>query len=297
MVPSPSGEQHEIAFGDQVAVVTEVGATLRRYSAGGREVLDGFQAGEMCSGGRGQLLIPWPNRIRDGAYSFGGRRLQLPLSEPDRHNASHGLVRWVPWHPIDRSPERVRMGLSLFPQPGYPFRLDLAVEYSLGEGGLAVTTTATNRGAEAAPFGMGSHPYLRPRSGLVDAGLLRIPARTYLEVDQRLLPTGRRLPVEGTDLDFRTARPLGGLPLDTCFADLEEPAVDFDGLRLWWDRAHPYLQAFTGDSLAADRRRRGLALEPMSCPADAFNSGEGLVVLEPGASWTGAWGIGRLQQA
>lgn len=291
MVPPPSGEQHEIAFGDQLAVVTEVGATLRRYAAGGREVLDGFDEGEICSGGRGQLLIPWPNRLRDGAYAFGGRRLQLPLSEPDRHNASHGLVRWAPWRVLDRSAAHLRLGLSLHPQPGYPFLLELAVEYALGEEGLAVRTTATNPGSAAAPFGMGSHPYLRPRAGLVDGATLRIPARTYLEVDERLLPTGRRLPVGGTELDFGTARPIGGAVLDVCYTDLEEPAVEFDGLRLWWDGAHSYLQAFTGDSLGPERRRRGLALEPMSCPADAFNSGDGLVVLEPGGSWTGAWGI------
>src|ERR1700694_132484 len=73
----PSGEQYEIVFGEQRAVITEVGATLREYWSGGRAVLDGFAVSEMCSGGRGQVLMPWPNRIEDGVYEFGGHRQQL----------------------------------------------------------------------------------------------------------------------------------------------------------------------------------------------------------------------------
>ena len=286
----PSGEQHEIVLGDQRAVVTEVGATLREYSVGGREILDGFAAEEVCSGGRGQVLVPWPNRVRDGAYEFGGKLRQLPLSEPERHHAIHGLVRWVPWRPLERTAARISLGFTIHPQPGYPFLLDLAVEYSLGAEGLRSTCRAENRGPEPAPFGVGSHPYLKPR-GTLEAALLRVPARTYLEVDERLIPTGRRLPVEGTPYDFRRPRPVGAMVLDTCYADLDEPGLEFDGLSVRWDAGHSFVQVFTGDTLGADRRRRGLAAEPMSCPPNAFNSGEGLVVLEPGGVWSGSWGI------
>src|SRR3979411_1230033 len=101
----PSGEQYEILFGDQRAVVTEVGATLREYLSGGRAILEGFASSEICSGGRGQVLMPWPNRLRDGAYAFGGSRLQLPLSEPERRNAIHGLVRWANWRPLEHTRE------------------------------------------------------------------------------------------------------------------------------------------------------------------------------------------------
>jgi aldose 1-epimerase len=295
MNPSPpSGEQFEIASGDRRAVVTEVGATLREFVAGDRVVIEGFAVGEVCSGGRGQLLAPWPNRVRDGSYQFGGRRLQLPLSEPDRHNAIHGLVRWSPWRRLDRSPERIRFGLELFPQPGYPFHLELEVDYSLLDAGLRVEFAAVNRGDGPAPFGGGSHPYLKSRAARIDGGLLRVPARSYLEVDDRMLPTGRRLPVAGSPFDFREARPLGDTTLDTCFADFTEPAVEFDGLRLSWDGAFTFGQLFSGDSLSPDHRRRGLATEPMSCPADAFNSGEGLVVLDPGQSWSGSWRLGPI---
>jgi len=290
----PSGAQYEIIFGDQRAVVTEVGATLREYSVGGRAVLDGFAVSEMCTSARGQLLMPWPNRLRDGRYEFGGRRLQLPLSEPERHNAIHGLVRWSSWLPVEHTPERIHLAFTLHPQPGYPFLLELAADYSVGPNGLRTIWSVHNLGSDAAPFGAASHPYLRPRTELIDGAVLRIPAQTYLEVDDRLLPTGRRLPADGTPYDFRVARPVADTVIDLCFADLDGSAVEFDGLRLAWDGNHPYLQVFTADAVAPERRRRGIALEPMSCAPDAFNSGEGLAVLAPGDYRSGSWSLRAL---
>jgi aldose 1-epimerase len=89
---APSGEQITIALGDQQAVIVEVGGGLRAYSAGGRELVDGYGAHEMSSSGRGQVLIPWPNRLEGGSYEFDGKHHQLPLNEPERRNAIHGLV-------------------------------------------------------------------------------------------------------------------------------------------------------------------------------------------------------------
>jgi len=286
----PSGEQFEIVSGDRRAVITEVGATLRELTAGGREVIDGFGAGEMCGGGRGQLLLPWPNRVRDGRYEFGGDTLQLPLTEVARGHASHGLVRWAAWRLLLRSEDRVELGHVIHPQPGYPFLLQLTAAYSISAGGLRVEVAAANLGAAAAPFGAGSHPYLKP-AGRLEEGLLRVPARSVLELDERLIPTGRRLPVEGTTYDFRRPRPLGDTVLDTCFADFEEPRIEFDGLSVEWDGSFEFAQLYSGDTLPPEHRRRGLAVEPMSCPADSFNSGIGLVTLAPGATWSGSFRI------
>jgi aldose 1-epimerase len=144
----PSGEQIEITAGDQHAVVVEVGGGLRSYSAGGRDLIDGYGADEMSSSSRGQVLIPWPNRLQDGSYEFDGRRHQLPLNEPERRNAIHGLVRWVAWTASAREPHRVVMEYTLHPQPGYPFSLRLGIEYSLSESGLRVRTTVTNIGSD-----------------------------------------------------------------------------------------------------------------------------------------------------
>src|SRR5438270_8003611 len=142
--PHPSGEQFALELGDQRAVVTEVGATLREYSAAGRQLLDGFDSAEMCSGGRGQLLLPWPNRVRDGSYQFGDHVLQLALSDAERGHAIHGLVRWQAWRLLEQTPERVSLGFKLFPQPGYPFLVELSAGFRLAAEGLSVTISARN---------------------------------------------------------------------------------------------------------------------------------------------------------
>ncbi|HEX8976042.1 MAG TPA: aldose 1-epimerase family protein [Solirubrobacteraceae bacterium] len=295
----PSGEQHEIRHRDQRAVIVEVGGGLRRYETGAGPVLDGYGAAERCSGGRGQVLMPWPNRLRDGRYEWRGSTQQLPLSEPETGTAIHGLVRWAAWAVAERAEDRIVMAHRLHPQPGWPGTLDLRVEYRLGDDGLTVLTTAVNTGADACPYGAGFHPYLSLGVPSVDELILQVPARTRLEANRRGLPTGRSA-IAGTELDYRPGRRIGEARLDDCFTDLDR---DGDGrarvtlahadrtAAVWVDQAFGYLMVFTGDTLAPERRRRGLAVEPMSCPPDALRSGEALVILEPGQTFTGAWGI------
>ncbi|WP_407284869.1 aldose 1-epimerase family protein [Streptomyces sp. BP-8] len=303
MPPNASGEQWRLHHGAQSAVVVQLGGALRHYEVDGRPLLDGFAADEPITGGRGQLLVPWPNRVGGGRYRFDGRDLQLPLTEPDKRNAIHGLLRWTPWQPLARSDDAITVGTSLFPQPGYPFHLAVAAEYRLGQEGLQVAVTTTNVGETAAPYGAGQHPYLTVGTELVDTALLTVPARYRLCTDEHGLPTGQE-PVDGTAYDFRTARPIGEQRLDTAFTGLDRDPAGRSVVRL----AHPsgrhgidvrvvegirYVQVYTGDTLSeAGRRRRGVAIEPMSCPADAFRSGTALTVLEPGDSNTFRWGLG-----
>jgi aldose 1-epimerase len=295
---APSGEQIELAYGDQRVVVVEVGAGLRSYFADDRAIVDGYEADEIASSGRGQLLIPWPNRIEDGSYEFGGRRHQLPLDEPERRNAIHGLVRWSAWRIAKREPDSAAFEHLLYPRPGYPYSLALRVEYTLSDEGLTVRTEATNLGNETAPYGSGAHPYLAIGGGRVDAAMLRVAARTALEANARGIPVGSTL-VEGTELDFRVKCAIGATKLDHAFTDLERGS---DGLArvelttedrhatLWADESYPYLMVFTGDTLP-DGGRRSLAVEPMTCAPNAFRSGDGLVRLEPEQTHTGSWGI------
>ena len=288
-----SGEQIELELGDQRVVIVEVGAGLREYSANGAPVLDGYAADAVCDSGRGQLLMPWPNRIDGGSYDFGGQSHQLALDEPERRNAIHGLVRWAAWTVVERAADRVRLEHRLHPSPGYPFALALGVEYALTADGLSVLTEATNVGADACPYGAGAHPYLAVPGDRVDDATLQVPARTVLQADERGLPVGS-VPVEG-ELDFRTPKPVGEVKLDHCFTDLVR---DEDGLArvrlgettLWADESYPYLMIFTGDPLPVGARR-SLAVEPMTCAPNAFRSGDGLVRLEPGQTHAGAWGI------
>jgi aldose 1-epimerase len=293
-VVPPSGDQFEIAFEQQRAVVTEVGGGLRTYDVGDRQVVDGYGADEMCPSGRGQVLAPWPNRIEDASYEFGGVRHELPVNERQSQSAIHGLVRWVPWSVVEAGPQRVVVGHELHPQPGYPFAVSLQIEYELSGGGLRVSTRATNVGAESCPFGLGFHPYLRPGTPTVDTETLRLPARSVLS-------TNERSPVHGTDLDFLQPRAVGATHLDTCFGDLERGE---DGLArvvlgnpttgasttLWVDETYGYLMVYTGDT-RPDVNRRSVAIEPMTCPPQAFRTGESVVVLAPGAATAATWGI------
>ena len=296
--PAPSGEQFELRHGDQLAVVAEVGATLRAYSVGEREVLDGFAATDWADGARGQALMPWPNRLGDGRYEWEGETHRLPLSEPELGNAIHGLVRWRSWNALDLSPSRAIFGLRLFPTPGYPFLLGLTIDYELGDAGLSVCARAENLGAGACPFGVGFHPYLSV-GGPVDGAKLTLPAASSMTLDERQLPVSTQ-PVSRTSLDFRAGRVIGDAVLDTCFCDLER---DGDGrvrvtlagadssVSLWMGEAFEYAMVYSGDTLAPARRRQGLAVEPMSCAPNAFQSGLGLVRLEPGATHLAEWGI------
>ena len=244
----PSGAQFEIAHREQRAVIVEVGGGLRAYSAGGRDVLDGYGVDEMCSAGRGQLLIPWPNRLPNGRYEFAGRDHQLALTEPERQNAIHGLVRWAAWTVGEHEPGRVVMEHLLRPQPGYPFSLALSVEYVLSDDGLRVRTTATNVGDDPCPYGSGAHPYLTAGTPVVDDVILRVPARTVLLTDERGSPVVRSDSVDGTEYDFRRPRWIGPARLDHCFGDLDR---DGDGRRP--RRARPARPRMRGHAL--DRRQ------------------------------------------
>ena len=298
MIPT-SGRQFELSRGDQRAVVVEVGGGLRTYAAGGRDLLDGYGEDELCRSGRGQVLLPWPNRLEDGSYQFDGERYQLPLDEPEHRNAIHGLVRWAGWTATAAEPDRVVMTHTVHPRRGYSFRLEVAIEYALSDIGLTVRTTATNAGSRACPFGCGAHPYLTLGTPAVDPLTLRVPARSILRSDDRGLPIGQDA-VDG-ERDFREPRPIGPAQLDHAYADLERDQDDLvrvvlrhpdDGseLTLWADEAYRYLMVFTGDPLP-DVNRRSLAVEPMTCPPNAFRTGEALIRLEPGESFAGSWGL------
>lgn len=302
----PSGEQWTIrAPGDDAgpgaeAVITQVGGGIRVLKVGGRPVLFGYPLQRKADAGRGQVLMPWPNRIRDGKYSFDGNDQQLALTEPARHNASHGLVRWVPWTLADRAEDSLKITYLLLPQQGWDASLALKVVYRVDSRGLTVTTKVTNVGTTKAPFAYGAHPYLTAGEERVDDLTVQIPAGRRVEVDDRLIPTGTS-PVDG-EFDLRVPRRLGKTVLDTAYTDIEP---DRDGhwrvsissgdrrTTLWAEAStFGYVQAYSGDTLPPEvRRTSGLAVEPMSAPANAFVSGEALSVLRPGDVWAGSWGI------
>src|SRR2546421_7409363 len=296
----PSGEQYRIARGDQQATIVEVGGGVREYSQAGRPILYPYDAGSMCDGAHGTPLVRWPNRLAGGRYTFEGREYQVALTEPAKGNAIHGFLRWRSWNAVRHDDDRVVMATTLFPKTGYPFLLEVAVDYHLTGEGLVVTTTATNAGDRPCPYGCGQHPYLSPGSGLLDGCDLELAAGTRIVTDEvRQLPVGRES-VGGTPFDFRTRRRIGSLQVDFAFTDLARDEEGRAWVRLWgaggrcaelWvDEGYPFVEVYTGDTLTPERRRRGLGTEPMSCPPNALQSGEGVIRLEPGASVTARWG-------
>lgn len=298
---APTGRQYEIRRGGFRAVVTEVGAGLRELSADGRPLVRGFAADEPVHAGRGQLLLPWPNRVGDGRYEVNGEPRQLDLTEPALHNAIHGLTRWMSWLPVEHGDAHVVLATRLHHQPGYPHVLDLTARYELGGDGLSVEVTARNVGSSRAPYAVGSHPYLDAGPGPVDDWTIDIPVTQRLRVDDRLLPLGLE-PVEGTPYDLRGPRRLGDLALDTAFTGIVRDDAGVARVRLagtegktvelWFGPDLPWLQVYSGDTLHGAEHRRALAIEPMSAPPNALASGTDLVWLEPGSQVTHAWGIG-----
>ena len=297
----PSGDQFLITHGDNQATITQVGATLRSYRVDGHDVLDGFTEGERATDGRGQVLVPWPNRIADGHYRYGDHECQVPLNEPSRHDAIHGLVRWLDWTLTAREEASLSMGCVIRPQPGYEWQLDVTVSYLVDDAGLTVRLRAVNTGPERAPFGAGFHPYLTPGRGSIDRFELTVPATHYLDLSDPNQPPPL-LPVAG-EYDLIKPHRLGQTQLDTAFARLirgedgiavatvRDPETG-RAVQLWADTGYPYLMIYTADQVSqAERRRTAVAIEPMTCPPNAFRSGTGLIELDPGASWTGRWGL------
>jgi aldose 1-epimerase len=304
MVVPLTGQQYEIQAGDYRATVTELGASLRELSFRGQPLIAGYEADEVPPAGAGALLAPWPNRIDGGRYGFDGAEFQLALTEPARGNAIHGLTRWTAWAPVTHAPSAVVLRSAPHAYQGYPFCVEIDAEYRLeADTGLHVGITARNRGRRPAPYGTGSHPYLTVRTPSVDDCQLTLPAAAWLPMDGRGIPSGPVAPVEGTAYDFREPRVIGSTRLDHALTGLERDGegrarVELAGeaglgarVGLWAGEGYRWLQVFTGDSLGPDRRRKAVAIEPMTCPPNAFVTGEDLVVLEPGQSVTHTWGI------
>ncbi len=297
-----SGRQLRIAAAGYEAVIASVGASLRVLRFEGRDLVVPFEADEVRPNYRGATLAPWPNRVVDGRYSFAGAEHQLPLTEPERGQALHGLLAWTEFTDRSVEPDRVVLAATIEPQAGYPFRVEVETEYRLGANGLTQTVTARNLGPDAAPWGTGPHPYLVAGPGRVDDWTLALPASAVLTVtDDRLSPIALE-PVDAhPEWDFRTPRPIGSTFIDHAFtglartdgiAEVRLTTGAGTGVAMNWDERCPWVQIHTADTPEVVASHRvGLAVEPMTCAPDAFNSGAGLVVLQPDAEHAASWSI------
>jgi aldose 1-epimerase len=299
-----SGSRIDLEAGDYRASIASVGATLRLLQHEGRDLVVPFGADELRPAYRGATLAPWPNRVVDGRYTFDGADQLLALTEPERGHALHGLAAWLDFAVLERSAERVVLRATVEPQQGYPHRIELTVEYALGDDGLTQTVTGRNLSESPAPYGTGPHPYLVAGPGVVDDWSLELPASEVLTVTpDRLIPVAvADVAVDdGGALDFRAERTIGDTFIDHAFAGLER---DADGIAtvtvrspggtavaMTFNAACPWVQVHTADHVDPALNRVGLAVEPMTCPPDAFNSGRDLIVLETGESASASWSI------
>lgn len=294
---SPTGVQIHLQRGDVTAQIAQVGASLRHLTVGGVEIVPPYPADQPTPSCSGVVLAPWPNRIRDGLWQDGDTERQLAITEPKFRNASHGLLRFTAYEIAEQSDGSVTLTAAVVPQTGYPYLVDTSVTYALTDTGIDVTHTLTNRSADPAPVALGTHPFFVV--GGTDAAelTLRIPAETHFETDDRMLPVGESPVTDGTDL--RNGKRLGDVQLDTGFANLHRDADGFarstltapDGrtITLQQGEGLDYVQAYTTNGYPG--QPLAVAIEPMTAPAEAFNSGRGLRRLDADESWTLSWGI------
>ncbi|WP_035768875.1 aldose 1-epimerase family protein [Arthrobacter castelli] len=292
-----TGAQYQISRGDARVTVAELAGSLRSFRRGGVELTETYPDDSVPPAGAGILLAPWPNRVADGQWTFEGRQQQLDITEVDRNNAIHGLLRNAGYQLVEHARSKVVLAATIFPQHGYPFHAEHQATYELdGDQALTVTQQLVNRSGVDIPFAVGAHPYLRIGDIPSEELTLTINAGTRLATNDRLIPTGTE-PVAGS-FDLREGRKVADLDLDTCFTDLAFDdgrcshtlsADDGRTVTLWMDEEFAYTQVFVTDQFPG--RAKAVAMEPMTAPADAFNSGDGLRWLEPGGMFRAAWGI------
>lgn len=301
---APTGVQFELTMdtphGAAVAVITEVAASLRVLSVGGVEITEPYPADALPPFGDGTVLVPWPNRVRDGLWVHQGTAQSLDLTEPALHNALHGLLRDRPYSVVERSAASITLAATIYPTRGYPFTLDTTVRYDLVDDGIRVTHGVVNVGGDAAPYAVGAHPFLRIGDVPTYELTLRLAAATRFETDARLNPI-RESSVDGTGYDLREGRLVADLRLDDAFGGVTSvdgigrsrlTAPDGRYVELWQESDFAYVQVFTTRIFPRDGGfDTAIAVEPMTAPPNAFNSGQGLRWLEPGESWAGSWGI------
>ncbi|BDI23665.1 aldose 1-epimerase family protein [Herbiconiux sp. L3-i23] len=296
-----SGTQTALSASGYTADIASVGATLRTLRFDGRDLVAPFEADEVRPDYFGAILVPWPNRVTDGRYRFDGVDYELSLTEPERGQALHGLAAWLDFAVVESSDSHVLLRARIPAQVGYPFPLEVDVRYALDAAGLSTTVTTTNLGERRAPYGVAPHPYLVAGEGTVDEWTLELHASRVLEVDERLTP-GDVVDVDD-HFDFRAPRQIGAREIDNAYTGIDWDAdgtttlrltVDGHGTAMTWSRDLGWLQIFTGDLPTPARRRRAVAVEPMTCPPDAFNSGTDLVILDPGASHSATWTIAAI---
>ena len=232
--------------------------------------------------------MPWPNRVAGGSYSWEGTSYDLPVDEPTFGTSLHGFVAFQEWEIAEADASSVLLQTLIAARYSYPWTLAVSARYSLDANtGLTVELSATNIGEGTAPYGVGFHPYLAVDGLPADELELENPAAIIYEANESMIPVAAH-DVSSFGLDFRSPAIIGasrldhafaGLPKGTWAVTLRDPASGV-GVSLSSDAR--WLQVYSADYIG----RVGVAVEPMSCPPNAFNSGTDVVALGAGETHT-----------
>ncbi|WP_285138514.1 aldose 1-epimerase family protein [Microbacterium sp. lyk4-40-TSB-66] len=297
MTADPTGQRFHLRGPRSSAEISQVGAALRALVVDGVDLVPRYPDDLPTPAASGVVLVPWPNRIRDGRYTFEGEAQQLAISEPKFGNASHGLLRFGTYQPLEHTDERLVLGADVVPQTGYPFHLRTRVTYTLESDGLRVAHDIENVGARTAPVALGVHPYFQIGGVATEDLVVRSTGSTTLVVDERNIPVDE-VPVDDAT-DLRGGRRLGDAALDNGYRGLERDAEgrarhtltapDGRRLELWQDEGFRWVQVFTTDRYPG--HPLAVAIEPMTAPANAFATGTDLDTLQPGSVLAREWGV------
>ncbi|AZA13033.1 aldose 1-epimerase family protein [Corynebacterium choanae] len=287
-----------LTAGDYAANINPCGAGLRALTYQGRSLTETYPVGAKPPMKTGCVLAPWPNRTADGVFDFRGTLYQLPVNEPARNNAIHGLVFAKDFTVVEHTTDAVSLTTTV--DEPWPWPTTITMRYQLAaETGLTITATATNTGNTAAPYGIGLHTYLNAQGAAVDDCALTMPVQARIPMDPtRCLPCGPAIPVGEDRLGSFDDRLLRGVWMDYPFHPLTPNEAgeyvytlhhEGRGVQLICDHNYRWVQVFTADpdhGQAFPDRGRAVAVEPMTCPPNALRTGEDLIVLEPGATTT-----------
>lgn len=233
------------------------------------------------------LMYPFPSRVRHGVYRFDGEEYAMPMNEAMRDNALHGFVHPKAFRVVHEEADLYEASLTIQYDyegdvPGYPFLFALAITYTLTSSGLTLTYRATNTGPTRCPAAFGWHPYFTLNNVPTDELQLTLPAQAEITLDEHMIPTGQRplaadrlgtFSLKDVQLDTPyLAHTNGQAPIRTV---LHWPA-EHVSLAVEQSASMPYVVVYT------PARRDSIAIEPQTANVNAFNTGEGLAIINPG---------------
>jgi len=298
----------ELKFKNQILKINPLGGGIAQYyileNGERRDIIYGYGNEENKAGSMGDILFPFPGRVKDSIYEFDGKKYLLSGTKIKDGHAKDGFAKINPWKIPPQKENEAKLLFEMteeeYEPKGFPFSLQLTLHYSLSKDGFTCRAEVLNFGSKPAPFGLGFHPYFSLGANSVNDLEIKIPAKKLVEFDNNLFPTGKTIDLEYSSLNFGNSKKIKENIIDNCFCGLDtengiaKTCLTFQDykVKIWQDRNFPYLQIYSGDTIPEQYRRHGLAVEPQTCTGFALNKPEmGLIILSPDEKFIGSWGV------